>query len=302
MFSGMLLIFSPLIVGYFFSVKNNTWLNLINRATSYLIYVILFLMGLSIAALDNLNSNIFVIGKYSAVFIAFMALCNFAVLPIIDKLLPFEASSNQKRLPLYHMALDSCKLLVVVGSGIIIGILQPYSLTWVTQSSEWILLLLLFFIGIQLRNSGLTLKQIVLNKRGTIIAAVVVVSCWIGGILAALTLNVPILQGLAMSSGFGWYSLSGILMGDAYGPIWGGSSFIIELTRELIALVLIPMLINRRPCTTIGYAGATAMDFTLPVIQNIGGVRCVPIAIVSGFILSLFVPIFMLLFVSLSTL
>ncbi|MEZ8138541.1 LysO family transporter, partial [Vibrio splendidus] len=44
----------------------------------------------------------------------------------------------------------------------------------------------------------------------------------------------------------------------------------------------------------------TAMDFTLPVIQTTGGVRCVPIAIVSGFILSLLVPILMLFFVSLA--
>ncbi|WP_305416414.1 hypothetical protein [Photobacterium leiognathi] len=33
-------------------------------------------------------------------------------------------------------------------------------LSWVDQASEAILLLLLFFIGIQLRNSGMTLKQI----------------------------------------------------------------------------------------------------------------------------------------------
>ncbi|MGO1295754.1 MAG: lysine exporter LysO family protein, partial [Vibrio sp.] len=272
------------------------------QSTTYLIYIILLLMGLSISALDNLDANILEIGKYSAVFIVLMALCNFSVLPIVDKLLPMEASSSKQRIPLHHMAMDSCKLLVVVSSGLVIGILQPYSLHWVASVSEGILLLLLFFIGIQLRNSGLTLKQIVVNKRGTLIALVVIISCWVGGVLAALILNLPILQGLAMSSGFGWYSLSGILMGDAYGPIFGGSSFIIELVRELIALLLIPMLIHRRPCTIIGYAGATAMDFTLPLIQTSGGVSCVPIAIVSGFILSLFVPVFMLLFVSLSTL
>ena len=302
MFSGMLLIFAPLVVGYFLSFKNARCLHVINQSTTYLIYIILFLMGLSISALDNLDDNILEIGKYSAVFIGLMALCNFSVLPIVDKLLPMNATVSKQHVPLHHMAMESCKLLFVVSAGLIVGILQPYRLNWVASVSEGILFLLLFFIGIQLRNSGLTLKQILLNKRGTLIALVVVVSCWVGGVLAALVLHLPILQGLAMSSGFGWYSLSGILMGDAYGPVFGGSSFIIELVRELIALVLIPLLIHRRPCTSIGYAGATAMDFTLPVIQTTGGVRCVPVAIVSGFILSLFVPVFMLLFVSLSTL
>ncbi|MEI5710464.1 LysO family transporter, partial [Streptomyces brasiliscabiei] len=84
----------------------------------------------------------------------------------------------------------------------------------------------------------------------------------------AFILDIPIYRALAMASGFGWYSLSGILMGDAFGPVYGGASFLIELMRELVALALIPMFIGRKPCTSIGYAGATAMDFTLPVIQT----------------------------------
>lgn len=35
----------------------------------------------------------------------------------------------------------------------------------------------------------------------------------------------------------------------------------------------------------IGYAGATAIDFALPLIQSREGVLCVPVAIVSGFVL-----------------
>ena len=90
-------------------------------------------------------------------------------------------------------------------------------------------------------------------------------------------------------------------MGDAFGPIFGGASFLIELMRELVDLIAIPLLIRSYPSTAIGYAGATAMDFTLPVIQTTGGVRCVPVAIVSGFILSLLVPVMMLFFVSLAS-
>ncbi len=177
----------------------------------------------------------------------------------------------------------------------------PFSLDWVDTASEWILFVLLFFIGIQLRNSGLTLRQILLNKQGMVIALVIISTSMIGGLIAGKILDIPTYQALAMASGFGWYSLAGILMGDAFGPIFGGASFMIELLRELLALVVIPLLIRSRPCTAIGYAGATAMDFTLPVIQTTGGVRCVPIAIVSGFILSLLVPVLMLFFVSLAS-
>ncbi|PTP92052.1 lysine exporter LysO family protein [Vibrio splendidus] len=300
MFTGMIFIFAPLVVGYLFSISNDQTLEFINRSTSRLIYVILALMGLSLAALDNLGSNLQTILLYTVTFFVCLSVCNLMALPAIDKLLPLKTDSSKKKLPLSSMAMESAKLILVVGSGLIAGLVLPISLDWVDTASEWILFVLLFFIGIQLRNSGLTLRQILLNKRGMVIAITIIVTSMLGGVIAAYILDIPLFKALAMSSGFGWYSLAGILMGDAFGPVYGGASFMLELLRELVALVLIPVLIRSYPCTSIGYAGATAMDFTLPVIQTTGGVRCVPIAIVSGFILSLLVPILMLFFVSLA--
>ncbi|MDH5903864.1 lysine exporter LysO family protein [Vibrio splendidus] len=300
MFTGMIFIFAPLVVGYLFSISNDQTLEFINRSTSRLIYVILALMGLSLAALDNLGSNLQTILLYTVTFFVCLSVCNLMALPAIDKLLPLKTDSSKKKLPLSSMAMESAKLILVVGSGLIAGLVLPISLDWVDTASEWILFVLLFFIGIQLRNSGLTLRQILLNKHGMVIAITIIITSMLGGVIAAYILDIPLFKALAMSSGFGWYSLAGILMGDAFGPVYGGASFMLELLRELVALVLIPVLIRSYPCTSIGYAGATAMDFTLPVIQSTGGVRCVPIAIVSGFILSLLVPILMLFFVSLA--
>ncbi|ELB2872178.1 LysO family transporter [Vibrio alginolyticus] len=301
MFSGMLFIFAPLVVGYLIPISRSSLLEKINQSTSYLIYVILSLMGLSLAALDNLSSNLQSILLYASTFFLCLSACNLLALPIIDKIIPLQTNQNQKKLPLSSMALESVKLIVVVGGGLVVGLLLPIDLSWVDTASEWILFLLLFFIGIQLRNSGLTLRQILLNKQGMAIAAVVIATCMLGGVLAAVLLDLPLYKALAMASGFGWYSLAGILMGDAFGPVFGGASFLIELMRELVALVAIPLFIRSYPCTAIGYAGATAMDFTLPVIQTTGGVRCVPVAIVSGFILSLLVPVMILFFVSLAS-
>ncbi|MEZ9885597.1 lysine exporter LysO family protein [Vibrio splendidus] len=300
MFTGMIFIFAPLVVGYLFSISNDQTLEFINRSTSRLIYVILALMGLSLAALDNLGSNLQTILLYTVTFFVCLSVCNLMALPAIDKLLTLKTDSSKKKLPLSSMAMESAKLILVVGSGLIAGLVLPISLDWVDTASEWILFVLLFFIGIQLRNSGLTLRQILLNKHGMVIAITIIITSMLGGVIAAYILDIPLFKALAMSSGFGWYSLAGILMGDAFGPVYGGASFMLELLRELVALVLIPVLIRSYPCTSIGYAGATAMDFTLPVIQTTGGVRCVPIAIVSGFILSLLVPILMLFFVSLA--
>ncbi len=65
------------------------------------------------------------------------------------------------------------------------------------------------------------------------------------------------------------------------------------------ALMFLPLLIAPRPAMAIGYGGATAMDFTLPVIRSSGGLPCVPVAIASGFLLSFLSPVLMGVFLSL---
>ncbi|WP_114784528.1 lysine exporter LysO family protein [Vibrio tetraodonis] len=298
--TGILFIFAPLLVGYLIQTSNTAFLSGVNRTTNYLIVVILALMGLSLASLDNLGQNLQLILEYVVVFSVCIGLSNLAALPIVDKLFPIRVESKKNTLSLSTMALESIKLILFVGIGLAAGRLLYIDLSWVDIASESVLFILLFLIGIQLRNSGLSLRQILLNKQGMIIAVTIITTSILGGAVAAKILDLDLYQALAMSCGFGWYSLSGILIGDAFGPVFGGASFMIELVRELVALVMIPLIIHSRPSVAIGYAGATAMDFTLPIIQSTGGVRCVPIAIVSGFILSLLVPLLMLFFVSLA--
>ena len=112
-------------------------------------------------------------------------------------------------------------------------------------------------------------------------------------------LGLPWHDALAVASGFGWYSLSGVVIGEALGPAWGGVAFLNDVLREIVALAIIPVLIARRPAMAIGYGGATAMDFTLPVIRSSGGLACVPVAIASGFLLSFLSPVLMAVFLSL---
>lgn len=193
------------------------------------------------------------------------------------------------------MALESLKLCGVVVIGFAIGLSGLAFLQHATEASEYTLILLLFLVGIQLRNNGMTLKQIVLNRRGMIVAVVVVVSSLIGGLINAFILDLPINTALAMASGFGWYSLSGILLTESFGPVIGSAAFFNDLARELIAIMLI-RLIRRSRSTALGLCGATSMDFTLPVLQRTGGLDMVPAAIVHGFILSLLVPILIAFF------
>lgn len=297
MFSGLLIILVPLIAGYLIPLRSRPALQLINRLLSWIVYVILFFMGISLAFLDNLASNLLAIFHYSAVTIVVILLCNIIALLWLERAVPWLHNHSQEKLPSrIAMALESLQLCGVVLLGFLLGLTGWPILHHATEASEYTLIFLLFLIGIQLRNNGMTLKQIVLNRRGMIVAVVVVASSLMGGVINAYILDLPLKTGLAMASGFGWYSLSGILLTESFGPVIGSAAFFNDLARELIAIMLIPGLVLRHRSTALGLCGATSMDFTLPVLQRSGGLEIVPAAIVHGFILSLLVPLLMAFF------
>ncbi len=297
MFSGLLIILLPLIVGYLIPLHQESALRLINRFLSWIVYVILFFMGISLAFLDNLATNLLSILHYSAVTVVVILLCNIAALLWLERTIPWKNNHHQEKLPSrIAMALESLKLCGVVVLGFLLGLTGWTFLQHATDASEYTLIFLLFLIGIQLRNNGMTLKQIVLNRRGMIVAVMVVVSSMVAGVINAVILDLPLKTGLAMASGFGWYSLSGILLTESFGPVIGSAAFFNDLARELIAIMLIPGLVRRSRSTALGLCGATSMDFTLPVLQRSGGLEMVPAAIVHGFILSLLVPVLMAFF------
>ena len=297
MFSGLLIILLPLVIGYLIPLHRPSALKLIARLLSWIVYVILFFMGISLAFLDNLASNLLAILHYAAVSVVIILLCNIAALMWLEQKMPWQNHHRQEKFPSrLAMALESLQLCGVVFIGFLIGLSGISFLQHATEASEYTLIFLLFLIGIQLRNNGMTLRQIVLNRRGMIVAVVVMVSSLLGGIINAFILDLPLKTGLAMASGFGWYSLSGILLTESYGPVIGSAAFFNDLARELLAIMLIPGLVRRSRSTALGLCGATSMDFTLPVLQRSGGVEIVPAAIVHGFILSLLVPILMAFF------
>lgn len=271
MYSGLLIILLPLIAGYLISLRSRTLLQTINRLLSGMVYVILFFMGISLAFLEDLSSNLVLIFQYASVFFLCILAASLLMLMLLERKMPWHNSHKQEKLPSrLHMALESFKLCGVVLGGFLLGLTQWQWLQFANKGSEYALIFLLLLVGIQLRNSGMTLRQIVLNRRGMMVAVMVVVSALAGGALAAQLLGLPIKAGLAMASGFGWYSLSGILITDAYGPVLGSAAFFNDLARELVAIMLIPTLVRRSRSTALGLCGATSMDFTLPVLQRSG--------------------------------
>ncbi|GAB3353830.1 lysine exporter LysO family protein [Chromohalobacter beijerinckii] len=307
MLAGLLLILLPLIVGYLIPIRHRGALALIERGVNASVYVILFLMGVSLAGLEDLLGQLSRMSGQAATLFAIITPLNLLALAWLSRRSRLRAGESPRvaNAPTStgSALLGSLSLAGVVVLGTMFGVGASHwdaraVHAWAEPLAEWTLYLLLALIGCQLRNSGMPLKQILLNRHGLVIAISVALSSLLGGLLAAPLLDLRWNEGLAMAAGFGWYSLSGILIGDQLGPVLGGVAFFNDLARELFAFLLIPLVIHRATPLAIGYGGATSMDFTLPVIQQHGGVACVPIAIVNGFLLSLLSPPLILLLLS----
>lgn len=299
MYFDLLFILLPLVFGYLIVVSSEAWLHRVNQYCGYMVYFILFLMGISLSLIDNFSENASQVIWHAIAFIIGILTANFIGLYGLDR---WHRQRIKKvrdvKIDKLPMIIESVSLLGVVALGFIIGMFVSIEKSMIDTASEWALMVLLALIGISLRNSGIALREILLNKSGMQIAITVMITSWLGGVVVAKIIGLPLIHGLAVSSGFGWYSLSGILISDGISPILGAVALINDLGRELVAIFVIPLLINAKRHSAIGIGGATSMDFTLPIIQKTGGSDAVPIAIVSGFILSIMAPLCMLFFIN----
>jgi uncharacterized membrane protein YbjE (DUF340 family) len=162
MFSGLLIILLPLIVGYLIPLHRESALRLINRFLSWIVYVILFFMGISLAFLDNLASNLLAILHYSIVTL-WLFCC-----VILPPCCGWNGKFRGKTIIIRKITFANCNGAGIIktvrcgGTGFPAGLTGWAFLQHATEASEYTLIFLLFLIGIQLRNNGMTLKQIVL--------------------------------------------------------------------------------------------------------------------------------------------
>ena len=302
MLTGALLILAPLFLGFALLLNNRKVITAIHYLVEALVYFILALLGLGLGQMDGLASQLGGMAQQVLMLVVVLFAANMLGLWLFHRWQPMQRSTEADQVAgpasYRRLFLAGLKPLLAVVLGLLAGYYLLPALPQVETVATGALMLLLFLIGLQLRNAGLSLRKLLMNRQGLGIALALTISSLAAGALLIPVLALPWHDVLALASGFGWYSLSGIVIGDALGPAWGGVAFLNDVMREIIALAIIPLLIASRPAMAIGYGGATAMDFTLPVIRSSGGLACVPVAIASGFLLSFLSPVLMAVFLS----
>lgn len=167
------------------------------------------------------------------------------------------------------------------------------------QFSVYVLYLLMFLVGITIGSDTAVFKElrgggakVLLVPAATIIGTLMGVA-----IISFLLSDRSLTQCLMIGSGFGYYSLSSVLITQSCGAILGTISLISNVLRELITLLFAPYMVRWfSPLAPICSGGATTIDTTLPIIARFSGKEFVFIAIIHGIVVDFSVPVLVTLF------
>ena len=164
---------------------------------------------------------------------------------------------------------------------------------------NYLLYLLLFLVGLSVGNDRDTIRQ--LSPRLLALPFLTIIGSMCGGVVAALLLGQSLYEMLAVSQGLAYYSLSSILITEKLGITLGAIALFSNVFRELLTLLLAPLLVKYLgPLAPIAAGGATTMDVTLPAILNASGKEYLVPAIYHGFVCDFSVPILVTLFIELA--
>jgi len=293
----LVLVLMPMFIG--FAIPSNPKMTVFaDKGLSYLVFIILTLIGIELSQVEGLGSQIGEIALYVITLSILTMGTGLFSLMLFDRLKPWQAKKPVAKSKEHRVSIrGSLAQVICVVIGMVIGYFLPEGYLPPENTMTVLLMILILLVGIGLKGSGITLKEVLLNRRGVEMSVIFTFAVLAGGLFFALLFSeVSWTKGLALASGFGWYSLSAIVMTEAYGAIWGSVALFNDLIREFFALIFIPVFMRKYPSASVGLGGATSLDFTLPIIQQSGGLKVVPLAISFGFIINIVSPVLMVVF------
>ncbi|MBQ2031738.1 MAG: lysine exporter LysO family protein [Lachnospiraceae bacterium] len=282
------------------------------------ICLLLFILGLEIGGNRELLSNLPTMGLTALIVSVLAILGSVTLARLFTKKEEMaggqmtEAASGDEKEPAKQSSGGMRDSLIIVGcfvAGVLVALTGwlPESLP-MSEITKWGLYLLLVCVGFGLgMEEGFFASLKTLPLRSLLLPVVTIVGSLLGGLLAwgllsLIHTSAPELPDtLAVTSGFGYYSLSSVLLDEARGPMIATIALAANLLRELFTLLTAPLL--RKwfgPYAVISSGGATSMDTTLPVAVRYGGSRYAPVSVYHGFVLTVAVPFIVSFFISLA--
>ena len=335
MFKVLAITLSGIALGYL--LRRMAWLGHLGRSITYTIWLLLLFFGLQVGANEQVVNNlgtlgvkaleISVAGVLGSCVVAWILLKFFFRGGIIAGRHATETPASGRQMPREdndaggkdapeqeRSIMETLQGFIVVAFfavGCVAGWLGlfPASLTD-GDFSMYVLYALMIQVGMSI-GSDKKLKEILcslspkllLLPLGTIVGTLIFVAAaspFIGGIILP--------DSLAVGAGFGYYSLSSVLItqikeaaaGASFAAQLGTVALMANIMREVITLLFAPAICRVfGKLAPISTGGATSMDSTLPVITSVCGKEMVFISIFHGVLVDFSVPFLVTFFASL---
>ena len=191
-------------------------------------------------------------------------------------------------------------LIIVMPACIVIGIIAGYF--WLQDMSRSILdttltvsLIFLYTgVGVSLGENKEVFQYIKrLGVRILFMPAAIFAGCIAGGFISGLLLCLPYNYSVISASGMGYYSLTGAFMTETFGIEAGTYGFIVNVSRDVFTVALLPLLSKISKGSPIASGAAGCMDTMLVPVTRAVGPELGMVALISGTILTFVVPVWL---------
>ncbi|NPA37129.1 MAG: lysine exporter LysO family protein [Chlorobi bacterium] len=194
-------------------------------------------------------------------------------------------------------------ILAFFSAGVLGGVFNIFP-DWILNEdlTSYTLYALMFLVGISIGSDKGTFYILKKMKLKVLLVPGVVITGSLAG-TALISVFIPSIrpnEAMAVGAGFGYYSLSSIIISELHSQELGVIALLSNILREITTLLAVPLMIKYfGKLAGIASGGATAMDTTLPVIVKFTGKEFGIISVFSGIILTAIVPILVTLLLEL---
>lgn len=283
-----------------------TVLKAFDIATNAALILLMAVIGLNIGTSPQVMGNLGAIGL-SCLIISLSAIIGSVILVRLAEatVMPLEKIRLQLAEENAHTADEQPKtgfspLIILMPACIVIGIIAGYF--WLQDMSRSILdtaltvsLIFLYTgVGVSLGENKEVFQYIKrLGARILFMPAAIFAGCIAGGFISGLLLHLPYSYSVISASGMGYYSLTGAFMTETFGIEAGTYGFIVNVSRDVFTVALLPLLSKISKGSPIASGAAGCMDTMLVPVTRAVGPELGMVSLISGTILTFVVPVWL---------
>lgn len=199
-----------------------------------------------------------------------------------------ETSEKKKEITFFTPFKGCLKAMMAFLFGLTVFKLTGFELENIHLSSSYFLYLLIYLVGVDL--AGFRIGHF--NRELVTVPVLTIFATLSAAFVFSVVSHLSLRELLVISSGFGWFSLSGPMVNKLVSPEMGAMAFMTDFFREMLSIIFLYFQGKKQPTGAIGISGAAALDSALPFIKENCEETFISHAIFSGFILTVLAPFF----------